>query len=163
MDEQADAILVGEWVARRRSGELISEGRTERLEPKAMDLLFLLASMPGEAFSKDAIMERVWPGVVVGEDTLARAVSRLRKALGDDAKTPRYIETLHKRGYRLIADVGAAEAAPKTARAFAPARKPALRWSAIGAVASVVAIVIVAGLRLADVPSAAAGPRVLTE
>jgi transcriptional activator of cad operon len=163
MGEQADAISVGLWVAKRGSGELLSNGHVERLEPKTMDLLFLLASQPGEAFSKDAIMETVWPGVVVGDDTIARTVSRLRKALGDDAKTPRYIETLHKRGYRLIAEVSAAETTSTIAIERIAAPKPAWRWSTIAGVACVLAIVTVAALRFADVPSAAAGPRALTE
>ena len=102
-------IRVGPWRAVRATGELTRDGATERLEPKVMDLLFLLAGEPGRAFSKDEIMEALWPNVIVGDDTLARAVSRLRKALADDPKTPAYIETLPKRGYRLIAKVGAEE------------------------------------------------------
>src|SRR5262249_30575140 len=105
MDGMADDIVIGDWTANRLSGELRSGDAVVRLEPKAMDLLCLLASLDGQAISKSAIMERLWPGVIVGDDTLARTVSRLRKALGDDARTPRYIETLHKRGYRLIASV----------------------------------------------------------
>ncbi|GHA86293.1 hypothetical protein GCM10007067_25430 [Lysobacter bugurensis] len=80
------------------------DGR-QRLEPKVADLLFLLAASPGEAVSRERIMEALWPGQVVGDDSLARAVFKLRQALGDEAKAPRYIETLSKRGYRLIADV----------------------------------------------------------
>lgn len=105
MDTSSGTIIVGEWRAVRATGELSGQGGTERLEPKVMDLLFLLASRPGEAFTKDQIMEALWPDVIVGDDTLARAVSRLRKALGDETKSPRYIETLPKRGYRLIASV----------------------------------------------------------
>ena len=101
-------IVVGEWHATRATGELRAPGGSDRLEPKVMDLLFLLASRPGEALSKDDIMNALWPDVVVGDDTLARSISRLRKALGDDPKTPRFIETLPKRGYRLIAPVGGA-------------------------------------------------------
>lgn len=111
-----DTITVGAWRAIHTTGELIGASGTERLEPKVMDLLFLLASRPGKAFTKDEIMGAIWPDVVVGDDTLARAVSRLRRALADDAKTPAYIETLPKRGYRLIAEVGA-ETVPATAQA----------------------------------------------
>src|SRR5438270_13793337 len=50
-------------------------------------------------------MAALWPGVIVGEDSLARTVSKLRQALGDDAKAPRYIETIAKRGYRLLVEV----------------------------------------------------------
>jgi transcriptional activator of cad operon len=74
-----DAILVGDWQALRATGELSRGATTERLEPKVMNLLFLLAGRPSAVFTKDEIMAAVWPGVIVGEDTLARAVSRLRK------------------------------------------------------------------------------------
>jgi len=83
---------------------LIGNETADRLEPKVMDLLFMLASTPHKVVSKEEILDRLWPAVVVGGDTLARSVSKLRKALGDEAKSPRYIQTVPKRGYRLIVD-----------------------------------------------------------
>jgi len=109
---QADVIDVGAWRAVRATGELIRDDTVERLEPKIMDLLFLLAARPGDVFTRDDIMTALWPNVIVGDDTLARAVSRLRKALADDAKEPAYIETLPKRGYRLIAPIKAVPVTP---------------------------------------------------
>lgn len=96
---------VGDWHADRDSGELTGPSGVLRLEPKVMDLLFLLAAQPGQVLTRERIMEALWPGMVVGEDSLARTVSKLRQALGDDAKAPRYIETISKRGYRLLAEV----------------------------------------------------------
>lgn len=78
-----------------------------RLEPKVMDLLYLLAAQPGQVLGRERIIQTLWPEVIVGDDSLARTVSKLRQALGDDAKAPRYVETLSKRGYRLVADVSA--------------------------------------------------------
>lgn len=98
-------IRVGEWVADQATGDLCGLGAESRLEPKVMDLLYLLASHTGQPVSREQIMATLWPGMVVGEDSLARTVSKLRQALGDDAKSPRYVETLAKRGYRLLADV----------------------------------------------------------
>jgi len=139
--------MVGAWRAALATGEIMRDGTTERLEPKVMSLLFLLASKPGEVFTKDQIMEAVWPDVVVGDDTLAKAVSRLRKALDDDPKVPQYIETLPKRGYRLIAPVRAVEA--RAPAAPAPQHR---RWrvTAIGATA---AALIVAVLTIAFLPT----------
>lgn len=97
-------IRLGDRRVVRASGEITGPDGAQRLEPKVADLLFLLAATPGEAVSRERIMEALWPGQVVGDDSLARAVFKLRQALGDDAKAPRYIETLSKRGYRLIAD-----------------------------------------------------------
>lgn len=88
--------------ASRTSGELRGPDGVQRLEPKVMELLFLFTGEPGRVFSRDEILAQLWPGVVVGEESLARAVSKLRKALGDDARAPRHIETIPKRGYRFV-------------------------------------------------------------
>lgn len=76
-----------------------------RLEPKVADLLSLLVLRPGQVVSKEDLTVGLWPDVVVGEDALPRCVSKLRRALGDDPKAPRFIETVPKRGYRLLAPV----------------------------------------------------------
>lgn len=78
---------------------------SQRLEPRLMDLLCVLASEPDRVWTREELLARVWAGLVVGDDALARAVFKLRAALGDDAKSPRYIETIAKRGYRLCAPV----------------------------------------------------------
>jgi len=76
-----------------------------------MDLLLLFAGSPGRVIAKDEIVATVWEGRAIGDDTLAAAISRLRTALGE-TKADRYIETLPKRGYRLVTapDAGAATA-----------------------------------------------------
>lgn len=96
-------LQIGPWKLDPETGELRSETGRRRLEPKTANLLALLASAPSRVFSREEIFAAVWPDVTVADDTLARAISKLRKALGDDPKVPRYIETLPKRGYRLIA------------------------------------------------------------
>lgn len=100
-----DSLRVGQWHADRQAGELTGPSGTLRLEPKVMDLLFVLASQAGQVVTREQLMATLWPGLVVGEDSLARTVSKLRQSLGDDAKAPRYIETIAKRGYRLLAEV----------------------------------------------------------
>lgn len=67
-----------------------------------MDLLCLLAAAEGDVVSREAIFESVWPGVTVNEDALSRCVWKLRKALDDPARKPRYVATVPKRGYRLL-------------------------------------------------------------
>ena len=96
---------VGRWRADPSTNTLSDGDARVAVEPKVMDLLTLLASAPGEVFSRETLMALVWPGVVVGEDSLARAVSKLRRALGDRTQAPAYVETIPKRGYRLIAEV----------------------------------------------------------
>jgi TolB-like protein/DNA-binding winged helix-turn-helix (wHTH) protein/Tfp pilus assembly protein PilF len=76
-----------------------------RLEPKVMQVLVCLANRPAEVISKEQLIREVWPDTFVTDDVLTRAISELRRVLGDDAKRPRYIETIAKGGYRLIAPV----------------------------------------------------------
>lgn len=96
---------VGKWTVDSETGELIDGENRERLEPKTMDLLRLLATRPGQVFGREQIMAALWPDAIVAEDALARTLFKLRRALGDDAKSSQFVETLPKRGYRLIAAV----------------------------------------------------------
>jgi TolB-like protein/Tfp pilus assembly protein PilF len=70
-----------------------------------MEVLVALASNPGEVLSKERLRRAVWSDVHVTDEVLTYSISELRKALGDDARSPRFIETISKRGYRLIAPV----------------------------------------------------------
>jgi pimeloyl-ACP methyl ester carboxylesterase len=102
------------------SGHLYRKGAKVPLTPKAFAVLQHLAAQPGRLFSKQELLEAVWPGVFVGDAVLKVTIREIRKALGDDAQTPRFIETAHRRGYRLIptpagepADVPAPAAVPQ--------------------------------------------------
>jgi len=123
MNPESDvlAIRVGEWRVERNAGLLAGPGGEQRLEPKVMDLLWLLAAEAGKVVGREHIMATLWPGVIVGDDSLARTVSKLRQALGDDAKAPRYIETIAKRGYRLLADVASVVSTDAPAPILLPA------------------------------------------
>jgi DNA-binding winged helix-turn-helix (wHTH) protein/dipeptidyl aminopeptidase/acylaminoacyl peptidase len=80
-------------------------GGPTHLEPKVMQVLLCLAEQSGEVVSKERLMQTVWPDTFVGDDVLTRAISELRRVFGDEAKEPRFIQTIPKSGYRLIADV----------------------------------------------------------
>ena len=79
---------------------LLRDGEPVPLTPKAFDLLAALVAQPGRLFTKDELLQRVWPDTFVEESNLAYHVFALRKALGDTAGQARYIETVPKRGYR---------------------------------------------------------------
>ncbi|MGZ5932018.1 MAG: winged helix-turn-helix domain-containing protein [Rhizomicrobium sp.] len=100
MSGQRPFDLGGWWVDPAR-GALVRDGTETRLEPQLMDLLLLFAASPGRVISKNEIIASVWNGRTVGDDTLAAAISRLRAALGATREN-RFIETLPKRGYRLV-------------------------------------------------------------
>src|SRR5918999_3558231 len=78
-----------------------------RLPPKTFGVLRCLVTHAGQLVTKDALLEAVWPETAVGEAVLQVAVRQLRQVLGDQARTPRLIETVHGRGYRFIAPVRA--------------------------------------------------------
>ncbi|MFL6570168.1 MAG: winged helix-turn-helix domain-containing protein [Burkholderiales bacterium] len=135
--------LIGDWSVEPTLDALQRGGETVRLEPKAMELLVALASRPGEVVSREELLSAVWPGVVVGDEALSQAVTKLRKALGDDVRAPIYIETISKRGYRLIAPVKPLADRPGAEMAAAPAPgKPHLRQRAalIGFLVALVAV-----------------------
>jgi len=87
------------------SGRLIQDGQAIKLEPKVMGLLVYLAQRPGQVLSREELEQAIWAGTVVGYDALTNAIIKLRKAFGDDPRHPWLIETVAKKGYRLIAPV----------------------------------------------------------
>lgn len=98
-----DPFLLGPWRVLRGQNRLERDdpAKVEKLENKAMDVLCVLAARAGQTVSREDLLEAVWPGRVVVEETLSRVIAQLRAALGDDARSPTYIETVPKRGYRL--------------------------------------------------------------
>jgi TolB-like protein/DNA-binding winged helix-turn-helix (wHTH) protein/Tfp pilus assembly protein PilF len=92
------------WKINFDSGEISRHGSTHRLQDQPLQILEELLRRPGEVVTREQLIARLWPTGVVEFDTgLNSAVRKLRVALGDDADTPRYIETLPRKGYRFIA------------------------------------------------------------
>src|SRR5262249_21614175 len=100
---------------------LSSDDRTIQVRAKVMDLLTYLAERPGEVISKEQLLDDVWGSTAVSESALTRTVAELRQALGDDADDPRLLETIQKRGYRLIGAIAPVER--PTDQAAAPAKR----------------------------------------
>ena len=96
---------LGDCLVTPDSGVIQQNGRSVHLEPKAVDLLCYLLDRPGEIVSTDELLDAVWQGRVVEATAITRNMALIRRALGDDAKSPRFIETIPKRGYRTVADV----------------------------------------------------------
>lgn len=96
---------VGDWYVDPDSGRIQNRGAEVKLEPKVMTVLICLAQNHGKVVSREALEATIWAGMVVGYDALSSSVIKLRKALGDDSHNPKYIETVSKKGYRLIAKV----------------------------------------------------------
>ena len=91
------------------------------LRPKTFALLRYLVEHPGQLLTKATLLEALWPETTVSEVVLAVCIRELRQALGDDARTPRFIETVHRRGYRFIGHLPIVHpSAPHTAAATPP-------------------------------------------
>ncbi|MBY0330247.1 MAG: winged helix-turn-helix domain-containing protein [Acetobacteraceae bacterium] len=160
---------IGDWQVDAATGEFRRGTETLRVEPKVAETMLYLAQRAGQVVSRDELLNAVWPGLVVGDDALTQAIIKLRKALGDDARRPTYIETLAKRGYRLVAPVariprtvpvppappapaapaeapvvamGSAQPADIPLAAAVPQRRRAWRWVALGGGLATVALLI---------------------
>jgi len=96
---------LGAWLVRPSQNTIQRDGKSARLEPKVVEVLVCLADHAGETVSKEELMRAVWGDTFVTDDVLTRCISELRKALDDDPKEPRVIETIPKRGYRLLLEV----------------------------------------------------------
>jgi len=96
----------GAFEADPRSGELVKNGRRVRLQEQPFQLLSALLERPGEVVTREELRALLWPQTVVDYDHgLNKAVSKIREALGDSAESPRFVETVARRGYRFLADV----------------------------------------------------------
>lgn len=84
--------------------QLVRNDRDVHLTPKAFDLLALLVAARPRAVAKPEIHDRLWPGTFVTESNLTTLVTELRAALDDDARSPRYVKTVHRFGYAFCAD-----------------------------------------------------------
>lgn len=101
--------------------ELLHEGRPVHLSPKSFDLLQILIERRPALVTKSELQDRLWPDAVVLEANLGNGVAEIRKALGDDPRSPRFISTVSRRGYRFSADVDVAGTAD-AARPHEPVR-----------------------------------------
>jgi DNA-binding winged helix-turn-helix (wHTH) protein/TolB-like protein/Tfp pilus assembly protein PilF len=109
---EASGLQIGDWWADPAANELRRADEAVRIEPKAMQVLMALADRRGRVVSRDELLAEVWPDVIVGDEALTQSIIKLRRALRDRPRAPAYIETISKRGYRLIAPVGIRHPAP---------------------------------------------------
>lgn len=123
-------------------------GEPLRLDARSFQLLLSLAARPGVVVSIDDLLDEVWTGVVVSPDSVYQAVAGLRRALGDDTREPRYIATVPRQGYRLVATPVPDVDMPSAPAAVEPPAPPPSRRSRRGAVVAAMGgvIAIAAGL-----------------
>src|SRR5215831_14559660 len=103
--EEPQCLVFGPFRLDRRDERLWRGHEAIPLPAKTFAVLCCLVTQAGQLVTKDALLEAVWPEMVVGEAVVTVAMRALRQVLGDQARTPRFIETVHGRGYRFIAPI----------------------------------------------------------
>ena len=100
-----ELFYIGDWQVSASTKSLRNGDTVKQLEPKAMDVLIALCQQRGEVLSADQIVDHCWGNVDVGDNPVHKAINQLRKAFDDKPSAPTYIETIRKRGYRIIAEL----------------------------------------------------------
>jgi Tol biopolymer transport system component/DNA-binding winged helix-turn-helix (wHTH) protein len=113
-DRRRQPFRLGDLEVRPDSGEVHGPRGTVRLRPLLVEILLRLAAEPGAVVRRETLLDEVWPRRMVNDEVLSRAIAELRTALGDDARAARYVETLPKIGYRLVARFEAIEGASRS-------------------------------------------------
>src|SRR5882762_11439703 len=102
------------------------DGEIRTLSPLAFDVLILLIEHRGNVITKQELFDQIWKEVFVTDNALTRVIKEIRQAIGDKAYTPRYIETVTKRGYRFVAEVALEDSVPRQATAGAQRNIPTM-------------------------------------
>jgi DNA-binding winged helix-turn-helix (wHTH) protein len=109
MSGSSSRICFGSCVVDRGTRELLRDGKPVPLEPKAFRLLELLLESRPNAVSKSDLQDALWPKTYVSERSLARLVTVLRERIGDDARNPKFLRTVHGFGYAFCGEVAPAD------------------------------------------------------
>ena len=113
-------FLLGDWYVEPDRHRISRGGKSTHLQPKMMSVLLVLVEHEGQTVEKSELLDIVWPRQYVNEEVLKRIILKIRQVLGDITRNPIYIETIHRKGYRLICPVH---------KATLPASVPVRNWS----------------------------------
>jgi DNA-binding winged helix-turn-helix (wHTH) protein/Tol biopolymer transport system component len=105
----AQKLHIGDKVICWRSGQLIGQDKTVKLEPRTLAFLYYLCQYPQQLISREQLLASVWEDRFVSDDAIRGVVKKLREALGDNAKSPTYIKTVPLKGYMLIASISSVD------------------------------------------------------
>ena len=141
---------LGKWLVQPKLCRLTADGRTVQVRAKVMDLLACLARYPGEVVAKDRLLDEVWKSHAISESALTRTVTELRQALEDDADQPRMLETIPKRGYRLIAPVTPVQAPSPRPNLLSERPRESVFQRIFAIATAVIVILVTVAFRVAD-------------
>src|SRR5690348_12937715 len=140
----AATIRVGPWDIDPKARLVSGPSGAQRLEPKPLALLLLLVSRRGEVVRRQDLLTAGWGEEMATDDVLSRAISELRRALGDDPRRPRYVETIRGSGYRLVVPSG--DPVSQSATVAVEPERPgnrSYRWATAGAAVVVTLVGVV--------------------
>lgn len=124
MTDVLKSFYLAGWYVDTGTNRLVQNEKEVKLESKVMAVLHFLAQHKGELVSREVLEQAVWKDTVVGYDALTNCIAKLRKVLDDNPRQPEYIETISKKGYRLIAEVSQADTPPDCSNAPPSEPKP---------------------------------------
>lgn len=133
-----------EFLVDPKTWKLSRDGREVHLEPVVLKLLIYLIENRERLVTRHELMDTVWGDTVISESALTKAVARLRKALGDDSATHRYLETVRSRGYRFVADVEEIDSPNQHNLSPGKGHATIVRRALLASAAAILALVIVA-------------------
>ena len=155
---------IGPWSVSPLTGEIASNGQSVHLEPKVMEVLVVLAEQPESVVLRDELLEKVWGArAAISDEPLTRCIAQLRQSFGDSSRDPRFIQTLPKRGYRLMVPVEPIEATPDPAasgQAVRPSPRESTRgdalhlWQRVGLVVALASVGVISYFALPLIMSA---------
>src|SRR6185503_10952648 len=135
---------VGDWLVEPSLNSLACGDERVKIEPRTMDVLVYLAERSGQVVAQSELENSIWKDVVVTSQSVYQSIAQLRRVLKDDAREPRYIATVSRRGYRLIAPVKTASPARRaTDKLPVPAPVGSNRRRAVLAAVSAAAIAVI--------------------
>jgi DNA-binding winged helix-turn-helix (wHTH) protein len=158
---QGAVLRFGVFEVDLRAGELRKQGMRIKLQEQPFQILAMLLERPGEVVTREDLRRRLWPDdtFVDFDHSLSTAINKIREALGDSAESPRYVETLPRRGYRFIAMTGATllplrytpsgivrEILPNVVAAVLESYRAKTRWRIVAVITTILALAAIAFL-----------------
>jgi Tol biopolymer transport system component/DNA-binding winged helix-turn-helix (wHTH) protein len=143
MSDQPGILRFGVFEVHLAAGELRKNGSRVKLQEQPFQLLVMLLKRPGEIVTREELKEKLWAGdtFVDFDHSLSTAVNKIREALGDSATSPRFIETVPRKGYRFVGGASETPEVPEEAVRSRPeeGRRPKRLWLTVGAAAALLA------------------------
>lgn len=139
-EELRQGFTLGEWEVLPLRGVLRCGDREERPEPRVFGVLIALAKRNGDLVTRDELVDELWDGRPTSDEPINRCMSQLRGHLGDKSRPHEYVETLTRRGYRLLKPVKLLHSEPAEAETVSHVAISSVRWKAISAAVIVAAV-----------------------